>query len=261
MSLLSIHNLGVSFSGLHALKNINIDIRAGQIVGLIGPNGAGKTTLLNCISRLYMPTSGHLVFDGTRLDRVPMHDIAALGIARTFQNLEGNTDATVIDNVAVGCMWRHRAPLFSELLGLPKARQQQADAKHEAWQALKRFNLEQFADQQLGNLSFGTQKSIELARAMVGSPKLLLLDEPAAGLNTDETAHLAELVNALGNETGTTVMLIEHDMSLVMNTCNHIIVLDHGEKIGEGTPEQVRENPAVRAAYLGEGEDQHAEMP
>ncbi len=255
MSLLQVRDLCLSFAGLRALNNVSFELAAGQVAGLIGPNGAGKTTLLNCISGLYAPSSGDIVFNEVNLKSVPLHGIAELGIARTFQNLEGHTDASVLDNVSLGCIWRHQSPLFAELLGLPQVRRKQAAARQEAWETLKRFRLEQFADQRLGSLSFGTQKSIELARAMVGSPRLLLLDEPAAGLNADETAELGQFIIALKEEYGTTVMLIEHDMSLVMGTCDHIMVLDHGEMIGEGTPEQVRENPAVRAAYLGEGDE------
>lgn len=259
MSLLSVRDLGVSFSGLRALHNVNLEIPAGQIAGLIGPNGAGKTTLLNCISGLYRPTAGEIVFNGSSLAGAQMHEIAMQGIARTFQNLEGNTDVSVLDNVVVGCMWRYRSPLLAELLGLPKARQQQEAARQDAWEALKRFDLHHHADQRLGSLSFGTQKLIELARAMVSKPRLLLLDEPAAGLNAEETESLGRLVAAIREESGTTVLLIEHDMPLVMGVCDHIFVLDHGEKIAEGTPAEVREDSAVRAAYLGEG-DEVAEM-
>ncbi len=255
MSLLRIEDLSLSFAGLRALSGVSLHVEPGEILGLIGPNGAGKTTLLNCISRLYKPTAGRASFDGVDLLNVPMHGIAALGIARTFQNLEVHRSATVLENVTMGCAWRYRSPLLAELLGLPSARQAQAEARARARKTLDLLGLAETADSPVGSLSFGTQKTVELARAMAGGPKLLLLDEPAAGLNPEESLALGARVRSLRDRHGVTVVLIEHDMPMVMQTCDRIVVLDHGEKIAEGSPAEVRDNDAVRAAYLGSGDD------
>jgi branched-chain amino acid transport system ATP-binding protein len=255
MSLLRIQDLSLSFAGLHALSDVDFSVEQGEVVGLIGPNGAGKTTLLNCISRLYTPMSGAISFCGADLLNVPIHRIAELGIARTFQNLEVHSTATVLENVTMGCAWRHRSPLFAELLAFSSVRRRQAAARRDAREALELLGLAAHCDSAIGSLSFGTQKIIELARAMAAAPKLLLLDEPAAGLNPDESAALGERIRALRDRQGVTIVLIEHDMTLVMKTCDRIVVLDHGEKISEGAPEQVRTDPAVMTAYLGAGDD------
>lgn len=255
MTLLKIENLSISFSGLRALNGVSLEVQDGEVLGLIGPNGAGKTTLLNCISRLYEPGNGQMQFAGADLLRIPIHRIADAGIARTFQNLEVHRSATVLENVTMGGAWRHRASLLSELLGLTSARSGQMQAEADARQALDLFGLGQHADQPIGSLSFGTQKTIELARAMASRPRLLLLDEPAAGLNPEESAALADTIRDLRNRHNVTIVLIEHDMPLVMKACDRIAVLDHGEKISEGTPEQVRSDPVVMSAYLGTGDD------
>ena len=255
MSLLEVRDLAMSFAGLRALRGVSFEVQSGEVLGLIGPNGAGKTTMLNCISRLYQPSSGSVTFDGTNMLKVPMHGIAGLGIARTFQNLEVHPGATVLENVTMACAWRYRSPLIAEMFSLPSARARQAAARNDARAALELFDLLPYAETTMGSLSFGTQKSVELARAMASKPKLLLLDEPAAGLNPDETAALGRRILSLREGHGVTVVLIEHDMTLVMGTCDRIVVLDHGERISCGTPEEVRSDPAVMAAYLGSGED------
>lgn len=255
MTLLKIEDLCISFSGLRALNRVSLRVQDGEVLGLIGPNGAGKTTLLNCISRLYEPSSGQIQFAGEDLLRVPIHRIAEVGIARTFQNLEVHRSATVLENVTMGGAWRHRVSLLSELLRLPSARRGQMQAESDARRALDLFGLGEYANQPIGSLSFGTQKTIELARAMASQPRLLLLDEPAAGLNPEESVALADTIRDLRNRGDLTIVLIEHDMPLVMKACDRIAVLDHGEKISEGTPEQVRGDPVVMAAYLGTGDD------
>jgi len=250
MALLTVENLSLSFAGLRALAGVSFAVNAGEIVGLIGPNGAGKTTLLNCISRLYTPQSGRILLDGVNLLDVPIHGVAAHGIARTFQNLELFAGASVLENVAVNSMRRFRSTLVAELLSLPSARRNVREARKAGFKALEALGLDRFAKQRTSDLPYGTQKTVELARALAGEPKLLLLDEPAAGLNPDESRRLGTTIRSL-RDRGMTVLLIEHDMRLVMDICERIVVLDHGEKIHEGTPDTVRRDPAVISAYLG----------
>jgi branched-chain amino acid transport system ATP-binding protein len=252
MTLLEITGLSLSFSGVRALANVSFSIHQGEIVGLIGPNGAGKTTLLNCMSRLYQPDSGEIRFEGHDLTRLKVHEVASMGIRRTFQNLELFRDASARENVVLGLVYRHRSPLWSELLGLPAARSAQRAAVEEANRILEECGLTAIADVRVSDLSYGVQKSVELARGLAGAPKLLLLDEPAAGMNPEESRRVADAVRSLRDRTGLTILLIEHDMRVVMSVCDRIVVLDHGEKIGEGSPAEVKRTPAVIKAYLGD---------
>jgi branched-chain amino acid transport system ATP-binding protein len=257
MVLLEISDLSLSFSGLRALADVSFNVAEGEIVGLIGPNGAGKSTLLNCVSRLYRPEGGRIRFAGKDLVDYKTHEVAAMGIRRTFQNLELFREASVQENVILGLAYRYRSSLWSEFLDLPSARAVRGAALDEAIRILDACGLREVADVRVSDLPFGTQKSVELARALAGRPKLLLLDEPAAGMNPEESRRVAETVRRLRDGDGITVLLIEHDMRVVMNGCDRVVVLDHGEKIGEGTPAQVRRAPAVIKAYLGE-ESAHA---
>lgn len=255
MALLEVKGVSLSFSGLRALSEISFGMEDGQILGLIGPNGAGKSTLLNCISRLYHPESGSLRFNGLDLVNLKSHEVAALGIRRTFQNLELFREANVRENVALGLVYRYRSSLLSDFLNLPSARAKRRAANAEADEILDSFALSDIADTRVSDLSYGLQKSVEMARALAGRPKLLLLDEPAAGMNPEESRHISDTVQRLRDASGISVLLVEHDMRVVMSACDRIVVLDHGEKIDEGTPTEIRRSPAVIKAYLGDEGD------
>ncbi len=252
MALLDIHKLSLQFSALKALSDVTFSVPAGSIYGLIGPNGAGKTTLLNCLSRVYTPTSGDISFDGQSLLQLPIHRLATLGVTRTFQNLEVSSQASIRENALVGALVHHRASLLAEMFNLPSARKQERIAHERVDALLAEFNLLAYAEQPVSSLPFGSQKMLELARAVAGQPRLLLLDEPAAGMNPEESRQLALTIRKLRDDRGITILLIEHDMPLVMSICDRIAVLDHGELICNGSPFEIRNDPQVVKAYLGE---------
>jgi branched-chain amino acid transport system ATP-binding protein len=254
---LEISNLSLSFSGLRALADVSFSVAEAEIVGLIGPNGAGKSTLLNCICRLYRPDAGTIRFGDIDLLQRHTHEVASMGVRRTFQNLELFTETTVRENVTLGMAYRYRSPLWSELLDMPSCRAKRRAATHEANALLSDCGLSEVAETRVCALSYGTQKSVELARALAGRPRLLLLDEPTAGMNPEESRRVAESVRRLRDRSGLGVLLIEHDMRVITAVCDRVVVLDHGEKIAEGSPAQVRRAPAVIKAYLGD-EPQHA---
>jgi len=249
--LLRVRDVAVRFGGIVALDSVSFDVAPGQIVGLIGPNGAGKTTLFNCVSRLYECDRGEIHFDGQPLAPVPRHRIAALGIGRTFQNLALFRTMSVLDNVMVGHHCRTRGGFFANALRLPYAVESDRRAAQRAHALLALLGLEAVAATRVSELPFGTQKRVELARALAAEPKLLLLDEPASGLNHEEVGRLGALIREVRDRLKLTVLLVEHHMSLVMSISDWVVALNFGRRIAQGTPAEVREHPELAKAYLG----------
>ena len=250
MSLLALSDVTKVFGGLIAINDLSFTVEAGSIVGLIGPNGAGKTTVFNCITGNYTPERGQILFDGTSIRGLRPHRVVELGIARTFQSIRLFGKLPVLENVLAGRHCRMRAGLLSCMLHTPAMRREEEAAVGRCMEELDFVGLADRCHEAAGGLSYGNQRLLEVARALAADPRLLILDEPAGGMNDQETAALVEIIRAI-RARGVTVLLIEHDMRLVMQICEKLVVLEHGTLIAEGEPETVRANPAVIEAYLG----------
>jgi branched-chain amino acid transport system ATP-binding protein len=252
VALLKLAGCTKVFGGLRAVSDVSVSVDPNALVGLIGPNGAGKTTVFNLITGVYDPTEGQVLLDGGRIDGLPPNRIAGRGVARTFQNIRLFPNLSVRENVAIACQLHARQGLWDAVFRTPRYERTEQEVGEETQRLLTLFGLEAFRDAQANSLPYGEQRRLEIARALATRPKVLLLDEPAAGMNPQEKDELMHLIRRVRDEFGLAVLLIEHDMQVVMGICEHIYVLDYGQIIAQGAPDAVRANPKVIEAYLGE---------
>ncbi|RKP51760.1 ABC transporter ATP-binding protein [Pararobbsia silviterrae] len=250
-ALLSLHNVSLSFEGVHAISNIGFEVAQGEICALIGPNGAGKSSLLNVINGIYRADAGDIVFDGTHFKRIYPRKAALLGIGRTFQHNALFDRLSVLDNVLAGLTRHSRTGFLEHAFRVGRDPRERHDFRARADAMISFLELDAYRNARVSTLPYGVQKRVDLARALVGQPKLLLLDEPMAGMNQHEKTVMSRFIAAINRQFGTTVILIEHDIGVVMGLSNHVVVLDYGRKVGDGTPDEVRHNPEVIKAYLG----------
>jgi len=253
--LLSAKNLSVRFGGVLAVNNVSFDVKRSEVFTLIGPNGAGKTTVFNLISRIYTPTNGSIEFEGQVLTEQPAHKIASLGIARTFQNIELFEHATVLHNLLIGRHTHRSTGLWSDLFFTAKARRGEVQAREKAEQVIEFLDLQKHRDSMVAGLPYGVRKVVELARALCTEPKLLLLDEPSSGLNVEETEDMAFWIQDIKHELGITVLMVEHDMTLVSKVSDRVLAMNQGEVLAMGSPREVQNHPGVIEAYLGSVDD------
>lgn len=253
MALLDVKNLTKNFGGLTAVGDVTLELNDGELVGLIGPNGAGKTTLFNLLTGVYEPSEGSVTLDGHLINGKAPYKIASLGLSRTFQNIRLFKDLTVLDNVLIAFGNHHKTHVFASFFRLPAFYKNEAELREKALKLLKIFDLDGEAETLAKNLAYGQQRRLEIVRALATEPKILFLDEPAAGMNPQETAELTELIRRIKNEFQITIMLIEHDMSLVMEVTERIYVLEYGRLIAHGTPDEIKNDKRVIEAYLGGG--------
>ena len=253
--LLSAKNLSVRFGGVLAVNNVSFDVRRGEVFTLIGPNGAGKTTVFNLISRIYTPTTGSIEFEGKVLTQQPPHQIASLGIARTFQNIELFEHATVLQNMLIGRHTHRSTSVWSDMFFTGRARRAEIEARKKTERIIDFLDLQHYRDSMVAGLPYGVRKVVELARALCTEPKLLLLDEPSSGLNVEETEDMAFWIQDIKNDLGITVLMVEHDMTLVSKVSDRVLAMNQGEVLAMGTPREVQNHPGVIEAYLGSVDD------
>ena len=251
MSLLRVENLSIQFGGIKAVTDVSFEVLKGEVFTIIGPNGAGKTTIFNLIGRLYAPTAGRVLFDGTDLTELAAHEIAGLGIARTFQNIELFEHATVLDNLLIGRHCHRRTGLLSDLFFLPSVQRAERAEREAVERVIDLLDLAHYRDARVAGLPYGVRKVVELGRALAMEPKLLLLDEPSSGLNVEETDDMAWWIRDIKDELGITVLMVEHDMNLVTRVSDRVLALNYGQVLTSGAPAEVQRHPAVVEAYLG----------
>lgn len=256
MTVLKLEDISIFFGGLKAVSNFNLQLEEGELIGLIGPNGAGKTTIFNMITGVYTPSEGNIYLGQKnglkKITGLKPYQITRLGMARTFQNIRLFKDLSVLDNVRIAHHFNVKYNALQSIFRTPGFYKEEAEVREKALELLKLFNIDQKSDELAKNLPYGEQRKLEIARALSTNPRLLLLDEPAAGMNPQETMDLMELIEFIRKEFNLTILLIEHDMNLVMGICERIVVLDYGQVIAEGNPEAIKQNPRVIKAYLGE---------